>query len=301
MCGQKIVLCNVNFNLILGYFEKNRKEIIELVSMFRVYLSFDKSDEAKIREFLEEISNHKDDGVYDSKCHHKNEKTKKFCSSCGIKLAVQEKPEDPVCAICNSVNTIDAKFCENCGHKMNEIVSTVSSEPVIFEYRKCPNCKSETKISFNFCENCGYYLCDKQTFLEMNKIKCSNVILFFLTNEFIQSDKFREEWNAREKKIIIIILLESINSSSNLDLNNFFVSEFNNLMSLVRREEAINRNRIFLSRLQSIPRNNIRMVYDDSLTSKLFECQLKCEKLGNDTEKIQIIGENEIILQNFDR
>jgi hypothetical protein len=298
-CGQ-----NVNFNLILDYFEENRKEIIELLRMFRVYLSFDKSDEAKIREFLEEISNHKVDGVYDSKCHHKNDETEKFCSSCGIKLPVQSlfKPKSGIfCAFCNSVNRIDAKFCYNCGHKMNEIVSKVSSEPVIFKYGKCPKCKSETKISFNFCENCGYYLCDKQTFLEMNKIKCFNVILFFLTNKFIQSDKFREEWNGREKKIILIILLESFNSSSNLDLSNFFVSEFNNLMSLVRREEAINRNRIFLSRLQSFPRTNIRIVYDDSLTSKLFECRIKYEELGNGTEKIQIIGENEIILQNFDR
>jgi hypothetical protein len=43
------------------------------------------------------------------------------------------------------------------------------------------------------------------------------------------------------------------------------------------------------------------MVYDISLTSKIFECRLKYVILEKTTEKIQIIGENEIILQNFDR
>jgi hypothetical protein len=48
---------------------------------------------------------------------------------------------------------------------------------------------------------------NNQLFL-LTELESSNVIIFFLTNTFIESDEFKKDWSKRGKKILIIVFLE---------------------------------------------------------------------------------------------
>ncbi len=65
----------------------------------------------------------------------------------------------------------------------------------------------------------------------------SNVILFFLTNKFVKTDKFKEEWSKRDKTIIIVYLLEKLDMYLDFNLSEFFVSNLYDTLSLVESEE----------------------------------------------------------------
>ena len=69
--------------------------------------------------------------------------------------------------------------------------------------------------------------------IKIDLIDPSYLIIFFLTNKFIRSKEFNEDWGKKENKAILIILLEEIIISSlmSLDLNDYFVIHFFNSMS----------------------------------------------------------------------
>ena len=87
---------------------------------------------------------------------------------------------------------------------------------------------------------------NNQLFL-LTELETSNVIIFFLTNEFIESDEFKKDWSKRGKKILIIVFLEEIKLKLNLNDNQLFVSHFDETMSLLAREKNIEKNKLFLS------------------------------------------------------
>ena len=108
--------------------------------------------------------------------------------------------------------------------------------------------QSESMLSeyFKIIKTNGIQKCDL--------IERSNVVVFFLTNKFIESDEFRESWAKRKDKAILIVLLEQIKSSIleflDMDLNQFFVFNLNNSMSLTENDESIRKFKIFLFRLK---------------------------------------------------
>ena len=128
-------------------------------------------------------------------------------------------------------------------------------------------------------------------------IESSNVVIYFLTNKFIKSDEFKQNWSKKGNKLILIILLESpIRSSSALDLNNFFVSNFHILMSLAEKEEIIHRNEIFISRLI-----NLKILKNFNLnlisTTDRNQVIIKTENLCYIFLKLETIGNNEVIVK----
>ena len=55
-------------------------------------------------------------------------------------------------------------------------------------------------------------------------------MIFFLTNKFIESDQFKEDWRISQKKVFLIVLLENTPPLSFIfDLNQLYV--FNNFGS----------------------------------------------------------------------
>ena len=97
---------------------------------------------------------------------------------------------------------------------------------------------------------------ENQQIRKVDSIDKSNIVIFFLTKKFIESDKFKRDLREKENKFILIVLLENIGSLLNLDLNQFFVSLFNASMSSIEKEEVILRNKRFMSRLNSFKNNS---------------------------------------------
>ena len=138
-------------------------------------------------------------------------------------------------------------------------------------------------------------------------IERSNAVVFFLTNKFIESDEFRESWSKRKDKAILIVLLEQIKSSTleflDLDLNQFFVFNFNNLMSLTEKEESIRRFQTLLFRLVNLKKvgvEEIPMVKSGQLKYKFSNKSSKCRENGvkETIKKIELIDKNKIIVQD---
>jgi hypothetical protein len=145
----------------------------------------------------------------------------------------------------------------------------------------------------------------------------SKILIFFLTKKYIESDQFKENWSKRHDKVILIVLLE--NFQSNLNLNEFFVSNFNNSTALVGNEEEIKRNKIFISRLinlKTINLNGLVIFKNDDLVLKKVgflagwhqvTTNLNCSnwlEFGveeSNLKKMDIIGDNLVILKTMDK
>ena len=105
-----------------------------------------------------------------------------------------------------------------------------------------------------------------------NSIDKSDLVIFFLTNKFIESDQFKEDWRISQKKVFLIVLLENTPPLSFIfDLNQLYV--FNNFDS-DKIKDSINMFKIFLSRLINFKYLNTAStsVIDSSqIKSKIFE------------------------------
>jgi hypothetical protein len=116
----------------------------------------------------------------------------------------------------------------------------------------------------------------------------SNVILFFLTNKFVKTDKFKEEWSKRDKTIIIVYLLEKLDMYLDFNLSEFFVSNLYDTLSLVESEEIIQKNKVFMTRLINLTKINTNKKHDVILNKYSINVS------GNSLERM-IIGHIELI------
>ena len=140
---------------------------------------------------------------------------------------------------------------------------------------------------------------------EGNKIfKCdtlelSNVVIYFLTKQFIQSDKFKEDWSKRKDKFFLIILLENIQSLMDFDLNQFCVSHFYDSV-LTEKKKAMSRNKVFLSQL--IKLKNFASVNMDNEESNPNKFALQIGKISSKffVKTIELISDKIVIVKSFD-
>jgi hypothetical protein len=75
-------------------------------------------------------------------------------------------------------------------------------------------------------------------------IQRSDLIIFFFTNKYIESD-FKIDWKKKENKIFFIVLLEDIEQIPSLDLSDAVIFNLYDSSNL----NEIKRFQIFLSRL----------------------------------------------------
>ena len=135
---------------------------------------------------------------------------------------------------------------------------------------------------------------ENQQIRKVDSIDKSNIVIFFLTKKFIESDKFKRDLREKENKFILIVLLENIESLLNLDLNQFFVSLFNASMSSIEKEEVILRNKRFMSRLKSFKNNSKNEI--PIAERNLNESKKKfLNGIDGVLEKLENIGHNKII------
>lgn len=73
------------------------------------------------------------------------------------------------CPECEKVNEKSAKFCESCGAKLRD---ALQNNQVIINDKKCPNCKKDLEKSNKFCDNCGHDLTQKQKKPDANEMVC---------------------------------------------------------------------------------------------------------------------------------
>jgi hypothetical protein len=117
-------------------------------------------------------------------------------------------------------------------------------------------------------------------------IQNSNVIVFFLTKKFINSDKFKEDWSQIKNKVVLIILLENIETCMNLDLKDYFVSDCSSLMNNL---EEIKRMKMFLLRLSNLTATNHNIILEENIFIELI----------NDIciEDLEFIEDNQVIVK----
>ena len=120
---------------------------------------------------------------------------------------------------------------------------------------------NENKISEFLRKLCVYLSFDKKDEIKVNEylkqideneelkkkesIQKWDLVIFFLTNNFIANDQFKEDCRKRGNKVFLIVSLENIQSSF-FDLNEFILDES------ISSAESIKRNKILLSRLLNL-------------------------------------------------
>ena len=128
----------------------------------------------------------------------------------------------------------------------------------------------------------------------------SNVIFFFLTKCFVESDQFKEEWSKRDNKVLFWILLEELESPLDLNLNHFLVADFNQTMSSLAKENNIEKNKLFLSRLFSISKTN------SNNKLEIVSIKFSSNICGNNSERfalkqMELINDDEVIIKTINR
>jgi hypothetical protein len=124
----------------------------------------------------------------------------------------------------------------------------------------------------------------------------SDLIIFFLSKEFIESDDFQVDWKEKENKIFLIVLLENIEQISSLDLNGSIIFENYDSMDL----KEIKMFQIFLSRLndfKSIKSNQMVMMEKSELNSKRFRLRYSTR---NFVQKLEFIGNDKVIVKSHE-
>ena len=128
----------------------------------------------------------------------------------------------------------------------------------------------------------------------------SNVIFFFLTKCFVESDQFKEEWSKRDNKVLFWILLEELESPLDLNLNHFLVADFNQTMSSLAKENNIEKNKLFLSRLISLSKT------DSNNKLEIISIKFSSNICGNNSERfalkhMELINDDEVIIKTINR
>ena len=125
------------------------------------------------------------------------------------------------------------------------------------------------------------------------KIKESVIILFFLTNDFVKSERFKREFSSANtrNKLIVFILLEPLKQVFE-DLKMFQVIEYSETV----KQDAINILRILIFRILKVYRNDqdfyLRLLSAKSLESKKFRLLEK--------PKVDLLSSNQLILRKPD-
>jgi hypothetical protein len=133
---------------------------------------------------------------------------------------------------------------------------------------------------------------EKIQLFKCDSLELSNVIIFFLTKKFVETNQFKKDWRKRETKVFLIILLEEdIQSLIDFDFNQFNVSYFNHSISLTEQQEAITRNTIFLSRLINLTDSSVEEM--DNGESNKFA--LKVGEINPNSKKSYVLKRMEII------
>jgi hypothetical protein len=125
-------------------------------------------------------------------------------------------------------------------------------------------------------------------------IQRSDLIIFFFTNKYIESD-FKIDWKKKENKIFFIVLLEDIEQIPSLDLSD--AVKFNLYDSIDSNE--IKRFQIFLSRLidfKSIKSSQVVMIERSMLNSKHFGHKFYTN-FRNFVQKLEFIGKDKVIVK----
>ena len=131
--------------------------------------------------------------------------------------------------------------------------------------------------------------------IKIHSIVPSHFVIFFLTNKFIRSKEFNDDWGEKENKVILIILLEEIiiPSSMNLDLNEYFVINFYDSISGSEKNEVFEKiNRVFISRL-------VNLMKLDPIRKDHYEInsdKVDLKMVGKTVTKIELIGDNYALL-----
>jgi hypothetical protein len=131
-------------------------------------------------------------------------------------------------------------------------------------------------------------------------IERSNVAVFFLTNKFIESDQFRNSWTKRKDKVILIVLLEQIQSSSFIDWNFNQLSVFHHFhdsMNLTAKEESIQRFKIFFIRLSNFKKGRLDEIPILESGQLKYNTQ---DMIQYGIQKMELIDNNKVMIQNID-
>ncbi len=124
----------------------------------------------------------------------------------------------------------------------------------------------------------------------------SDVVLFFLTSKYIESDQFKWEWSKKDDKIFFILLLEDISLSLGVDMNQFFVSNFSNLM-----ESSFEKIEKFLTRITNIKippySSQVLRIDNNQNTFKIFPLERGYDYRTFVIRKMDIINEDEVIVK----
>lgn len=83
-----------------------------------------------------------DDQVVCPNCQAVNNKSAKFCASCGTNLGKE-------CPNCHAQVGLNAKFCPNCG-------TDLTPKPELPATITCPDCQASVPAESKFCPNCGH-------------------------------------------------------------------------------------------------------------------------------------------------
>ena len=132
---------------------------------------------------------------------------------------------------------------------------------------------------------------DNDELKKKESIQKSDIIIFFLTKNFIESDQFKEDWSKRGEKVYLIILIETIQTSS-FNLNEFSVNKS------ISSSELMKKNKIFLSRLINLKKfnldHNIRLIdANDLVTEKIKRKQSFLIK------KMEFLDDQKVILKSY--
>jgi hypothetical protein len=140
---------------------------------------------------------------------------------------------------------------------------------------------------------------ENQLFITRN-LKNSNIIIFFLTKKFEKTEQFKEEWSQRAQKAFIVILLEEIYWNSSLDLSQYFVSNLYEALSFEAKEEIIQKNKTFITRLIMLTKFNSNKKHEMILN------KFSSNVYGNNSErlfvrKIELINDEEVVVKTSTR
>ncbi len=126
-----------------------------------------------------------------------------------------------------------------------------------------------------------------------SQVSYSNLIFFFLTNKFVKTGRFKKEWNEREKRVFIVVLLEEINENmADLDVNDFYVSNL--------YDTTLEKNKIFIQRLMGLVKIETNKKHD------VIYNKFSSNVTGINSERlivkyIELIDSDEVILKISDR
>ena len=127
-------------------------------------------------------------------------------------------------------------------------------------------------------------------------IEKADVVIFFLTKKFIESDQFKEDWSKRENKVFLMVSLENIQSTS-FDLNKFNFKEIT-INSISSAADSIERNKLFISRLINFKKltnlNNVRSIDTNDFIKNKIKIRTSIV-----IKKTEFLGNEKVVVQYF--